>query len=407
MIVEIHGTNSHNCGAEMMAIEIARRLRGRYAEAVRIAVPPDFGSASDRKRHGFLLAPEFISTAQRKLLSACDRWAPKPFVACARSADFTFQRAFCGMRHLGAHDVAPPLSVDVIIDASGFAFSDQWGRHKAQDLYEKITYRRRHVPLIMLPQAMGPFRLPHVAPMCDLLLRRANVVFVRDLASLEMVTELTRGEVNVRCFPDFTIPLQPAVGDDLLMSEKYGAVVPNFRMIDKGNHGTAYMDFLVHALKLVTAAGVQPVLLLHEGKEDSCIVDLLRERGLTPKVLQHADPLVLKRYLGGAEFVIGSRFHALVSALSQGVPSIAAGWSHKYHELFKDFGVADFVVDDIGDLGSLEAHISRISNAETRATLASRISVASMAMKNHAEEMWNEVFAVIDQRAGVSTPNRR
>jgi colanic acid/amylovoran biosynthesis protein len=399
MIIEIHGTNAHNCGAEMMAIEIARRVRTRYKD-VKIAVPPDFGNETERKRHGFLLVPEIRSTPQRKILSACDRWAPKVVGELGRAADFTCQRAVCALRFFGKKDVISPLAVDVIIDASGFAFSDQWGRHKAQDLYEKITYRRRRVPLIMLPQAMGPFKLSHVAPMCDLLLRRASMVFVREQISLEMASELTRGEVNVRCFPDFTIPLQAQAAEEKSpeLPAKYGAVVPNFRMIDKGKHGAAYLDFLENALKLVAGVGVVPVLLLHESREDFRVVELLRARGVTPQVFQHSDPLVLKWYLGGAEFVIGSRFHALVSALSQGVPSIAAGWSHKYHELFKDFHVADFVLDSIEDIRGLEAQVARIAEEDSRALVAKRIREASLAMKERIEEMWNDVFRVIDQQ---------
>ena len=40
-----------------------------------------------------------------------------------------------------------------------------------------------------------------------------------------------------------------------------------------------------------------------------------------------------------------SRFHAMVAALSLGIPVLVIGWSHKYLEVMKRFGQADMVID--------------------------------------------------------------
>jgi len=399
MVIEIHGTNAHNRGAEMMAIEIAGRLRTRHPK-VRICVAPDYGDSHDRSLHGFQLIPEFISTPQRKLLSACDRWASPSFARWVRKADFSFQRMINFARYSHCPGVVSPLEIDAIIDASGFAFSDQWGRHKAQNLFEKVTYRRRNVPLILMPQAMGPFKLPHVAPMCDLLLRRADLVFVRDRISLEMASELTKGEVDVHCYPDFTISLSAKRPGDEPPLAPYAAVIPNYRMVDKKAVGMGHLDFLERALKAIKKTGMTPVLLMHEGEEDSRFVPLLAERGILPHVIQHRDPLVLKHYLGGAEFVIGSRFHALVSTLSQGVPAIAAGWSHKYDELLRDFGVSEFLIQPGGKSEEVDAMVTRLAERDQRLALAARIRNAGASLKAANEEMWEMVFREIDRHLG-------
>jgi hypothetical protein len=48
--------------------------------------------------------------------------------------------------------------------------------------------------------------------------------------------------------------------------------------------------------------------------------------------------------VGRYDLFIASRFHTLVFALSQGVPALALGWSHKYDELLALFGWRDEVV---------------------------------------------------------------
>src|SRR5690606_1006769 len=49
--------------------------------------------------------------------------------------------------------------VDVIIDASGFAYGDQWGARKAHTrLGKRIrTWKKQGKKVILLPQAFGPF----------------------------------------------------------------------------------------------------------------------------------------------------------------------------------------------------------------------------------------------------------
>jgi colanic acid/amylovoran biosynthesis protein len=54
----------------------------------------------------------------------------------------------------------------------------------------------------------------------------------------------------------------------------------------------------------------------------------------------------IKVVIKATDVVIASRFHSLVFALSLGIPCIAISWAHKYRELFKLFGMEDFVVED-------------------------------------------------------------
>jgi polysaccharide pyruvyl transferase WcaK-like protein len=53
----------------------------------------------------------------------------------------------------------------------------------------------------------------------------------------------------------------------------------------------------------------------------------------------------LKAVVAQCDVVVSSRYHTLVASLSIGVPCMAVGWHHKYEELFKLFGLEEWVFD--------------------------------------------------------------
>ena len=56
-------------------------------------------------------------------------------------------------------------------------------------------------------------------------------------------------------------------------------------------------------------------------------------------------PLQIKAAIAQSKLVIGSRYHALVSALSSDVPVLCLGWSHKYAELMNSFGQEKYMFE--------------------------------------------------------------
>ena len=86
--------------------------------------------------------------------------------------------------------------------------------------------------------------------------------------------------------------------------------------------------------------GRNPFVLVHESG-DKNLADRLASVNPNIPVIHESNPLYIKGIIGHSKFLIGSRFHSLVSGLSQGVPSLGTGWSHKYIELFDQFPNTD------------------------------------------------------------------
>jgi len=374
LTLEIHGTGTHNRGAELMAIAIAERMRASFP-GVRIVVPVGFGSFVARARHGFWTTWEFSKRWQTRVSA---KW---------------IQRHSPGIEE--ASGIVDPSSIDVVLDASGFSFSDKWGPKGARHLLKKMTRTgRTGKPLILLPQAFGPFTDPAVALATRKLCERASLVCARDARSREELLRL--GTLpSLRVYPDFTVGIRPQRPTTLRIPEQFSALVPNQRMVDKGESGEAYLDFIGRAVRSLDRRGLNPVFLLHDADDDRKVVAAMKQRGVILPVLEHEDARVLKAVLGKATLVIGSRFHALVSTLSQGLPCIAAGWSHKYPELYSDFGCPELLVSDLADEAALETAIDRLATTEGRGGYQERLQVAAARIKQQNEAMWAEVEKII------------
>lgn len=380
LTIEIHGTTTGNRGAELMTCAIADRMRKTFP-GVRLVVQPYFGDFEARCRYGLLATWEFYGRIRAKLTSAGVRYGSP------------------GLRQAGGF--IDPTEIDLILDASGFSFSDQWGPSNARALVKRIKSRSpRNIPLIMLPQAFGPFANPEVAKWSRELFDLASLVCAREAHSLAALKALGAPASKLRQFPDFTLIVDPIAPRDIDLPEKYSAVVPNIRMLDKGSLGQKYLDFLVRSIESLTTKQMKPVFVLHDAQEDRTVIKRLAGSIPAIPVIEHNDPRVLKFILGNATCVVGSRFHALVSALSQGVPCIGAGWSHKYPELFADFDCRDMLLENLGDFQKMETMVTALADPARLSAYKSRILNASSRLKTANESMWSEVEFLIKQING-------
>lgn len=371
--IEINGTGTHNRGAELMAIAISENLRKKYPN-IKLVVAPGFGSYRIRKNYNFYTT--WAYEGGRKTIPWCfSRLLPKFILERIRIVD--------------------PKSVDLVLDASGFAFSDQWGISGAEKLYKKMSSNGRNKQkLVFLPQALGPFEHSDVAEWCRKLLSRAEMVCTRDEKSYEAVIKLAPQTI-IKKYPDFTMALMPKKFS-FILPNNFTAIVPNMRMMDRSDSGVEYLNFLNYCIKQLDANNMNPIFILHDAEEDEKVISLLSIESQKHTVIRHDDPQVLKGILGKATLVIGSRFHALVSAFSQGVPCIGAGWSHKYLELFRDFSAEKYLVADLADKNNIEIILNELSDENQRLLVAMEVKKSSQKLKIENAKMWEQVYKYID-----------
>ncbi|SEP86366.1 polysaccharide pyruvyl transferase family protein [Arthrobacter sp. OV608] len=310
MTIDLRGVNTHNKGAELMMYAVAERLGGKFP----IAVSPN-GSAYDvRARLGMR---QTLLMNQAPLASG-------------------FVGSLVPAKLRDAFGLTSETDVSGVLDAAGFAYSDSFSpvRSKREALVADRR-KKRGVPTVFLPQAFGPFKNEEQRKWSKQLLVSAELVFARDQVSLAHVRQLDPA-INVQLSPDFTIGLKAPRSSRF--SGDYAALVPNVKMITHTGLGEdAYTDSFITAGQVLRAAGIEPVIVVHEFNDNDIAHRVAQQ--LDCDVFRDKNPLVLKGVIGNARVAIASRFHAIVGALSQNTPVLAFGWSHKYEQLLGDYGV--------------------------------------------------------------------
>lgn len=280
-----------------------------------------------------------------------------------------------------------------VLDASGFAYSDQHNPRRTALLARLAKrWKRLGKAVVLLPQAFGPFTSPALRRQFAEVLATADLVFARDPLSLDHALDV-RPSADIRLAPDFTNLLAGRATPRTEALRGRFCIVPNYRMIDRTDARTAdaYRVLLRRSVALLREYRVDPYMLIHESGRD---VELAAELG-DVEVVAEDDPLVLKAMLGGAHAVLGARFHSLVSALSQGVPCIGVGWSHKYAMLMEDYGCADLLVD-ITDPRRFPAQLAEVVPAPARARRSAALAQRGAALYAASTAMWKEVRGVLD-----------
>ena len=373
MIIGIVGTSTWNKGAELMQVAIGEHMR--VWEDVHLAVPGGFGSFDERAQYGlrYLLPPLRVGRARLGMYLLPD----------------ALRKAFGVVRE---------DEVDAVLDASGFAFGDQHPLERTVRFAEDVErWRAQGKPVVLLPQALGPFEQPEMRAAFIRVLRAATLVYARDRISFDHAKSAWPEVPNLRLAPDFTNLVKP------LPPEETGAlnracIVPNQRMIEKAatpEQAAAYAPLMAQAVQAVEAHGVEPVLLVH-GAHDAPVVEAVQAHvGRTLPVIKETDPVRIKAELGRSRLVIASRFHALVSALTQGVPAIATSWSHKYEMLFEDYGCPELVLSVSATEEQVRAAVERTLGSgrlEIERVLEERGTI----VRESVERMWQEVDEALE-----------
>ena len=287
----------------------------------------------------------------------------------------------------------PPHLIDIVLFSPGFRFSDQIAAGCQTDYYRDYfaKFAKRGRRIFFMPQAFGPFRTKAAQDCMRAVFAIPDRIFVRDAESLRFLEELVGRSDRVESCPDFTCLFHGERHPLPYPARGYVVLIPNYNMVSGTDKavGAQYEAFMVAVADHLTARGEKVVLLNHEGERDEQIAMRINAQLRTPVYL--ATRLTggeCKSVIAGAKLVVSSRFHGVVSGLTDGVPTLCTSWSHKYGELLRELGCPGNVLDVRDVPAALKtvdmALVSPVRYAPPPETLE--------ALRHRICGMWREIF---------------
>jgi polysaccharide pyruvyl transferase WcaK-like protein len=291
--------------------------------------------------------------------------------------------------------------VDVILDASGFAYGDQWSPLRLERAAnEARRFKQSDRLYILLPQALGAFTSKKSRELAAELFENSQLAYARDSESLTHCKNLN-SNVNLKLCPDFTVLVEGKLPKEFDSTQHQFCIIPNSKMLsDKNQHHywkEHYIEMLIEVVQWASIKGYAPFMLNHEGEKDRKIIQNINDKLKTKiPVIDISDPVIIKGIIGQSRYVMSSRYHGCVSALTQGVKTLATGWSHKYEALFDDFGCSDNLMPVDEDKVQWIQRLEKLHNDDQH--LNGLIS-AKADYQRKTEQMWQEVFLQLDNLA--------
>jgi colanic acid/amylovoran biosynthesis protein len=284
-------------------------------------------------------------------------------------------------------------------------------------------------PVALFAQSPGPFQSKLTSWLARKAMNCTDLVIVREDVSLQLLDEAgINGSIKITADPAFLLsPSSKAQVDSILQNEigstytagvngTVGLVVsgyntlslsPNkswiFRLIN-GLYSTvlfalpdilvdkylriskrifdhfAYAEStscspeIVHLIDFMVEELDVNVLLISHARGGSMIKDVEVLEGYQQKVkfkekvkVIRGDysPDEIKGIIGRCDLLISTKMHACIAAISQGVPTIAIAWSHKYRGIMRSVGQEEYVVSNSIEIQEIIPKVKKIWTLRT------------------------------------------
>ena len=381
MNIELRGGNFFNKGAELMLQAIIYRVKKEIPNASFVIEKSSYSPRSKHLEKGIYTKASFKSFILLKyffiLIPAFirKRW------------HYTLER-----------------EIDIVFDCSGFAFSDMLGAKKASvRLGDHIVkWKKQGKKVIMLPQAFGPFSNAELIAVMKNIISYADLIFARDQVSFKHLTQLCGDNKKILSAPDFTNLIEGTVPSYFDSAKYEVAIIVNSQMVNTNviKDPEAYVKLLHKIIRMIMELGHKPFFLIHELKSDINVAELINENLPTRlPIIIDEDPLIIKGIISKSMAVVTSRFHGLVSSLSQGVPCLATSWSHKYEMLLQDYNYSEGLLDIYSDDEVLLKKVNTLLTEPSRTGIVEKLRNESLKQKQLSEQMWQQVFKKIKDDA--------
>lgn len=381
MKILLNGVETNNKGAELMLYSVLQEIERKYPDATVLIPSVNVPQGVDfvKTNLDFRLIPQSF------------------FYRLCRKIHIPGILRRLRLSYVQFTDFRLIQNIDYFIDGSGFAFSDKWNiGEEAYNLWKHRLegYRRQGTKIIFLPQAFGPADNIWTKKILRLLTDNADIVFPREKISYDYLINSGCAKDKIQVKTDFTSLIEGNVPEVYRHLEGKVAIIPNLRMVDKGTiDKKRYLTLMTDMIALIRKSGHDAYLLNHEGYGDEGLCNEIKDNVGNIEVVTRLNALEVKGLISTSYLCITSRFHGVASALNSCVPCLATSWSHKYEELFKDYGFSDCVInlEDQEDFrNKLLCYLDNDNNQKMR----EHLKLMKPKIQEQTIDMWNIIWTL-------------
>lgn len=288
-------------------------------------------------------------------------WYPLKFVRCQTNPVL---RGLCLLRNrkelLEAENIYK--NTDLMLDISGYALGSNWSEETCNHYLDHLEFAKGfHIPVYLMPQSFGPFdfhgeagekveqRIKELLPTVKVICAREREGYqqLKDRYHLKNVILANDMVVNNSGIDLHHIYCEVPAMDLPGILPGSAAVIPNQRNYMVANEGQV-QQLYISVINYLLKNGLSVYLLAHSDMDKKICKELKNKFGSDSRVVlieRELNCIEFNEVVKQFQFVIASRFHAIVHAFKNGIPCIALGWATKYHDLMKQFGQEQYMLD--------------------------------------------------------------
>lgn len=283
---------------------------------------------------------------------------------------------------------------DAIIDCCGYAYTDEWGPANALRLSsELLEYSSPHTKVMLLPQTLGPFQCVKTQEAMKSIIEKAHCVYARDNVSLRHAQHLHPTYAHhVHYAPDITVLIN---GTQSLHLPGNIAIIPNVHMYRLPAGKSAYITLLQRVYSSLLVRGHTPFLMTHDHIDDAFIAEFSAMFMPNIPILFEEDALAMKGVVSQCSAVISSRFHGILNAVSQGVPTLGTAWNYKFNALFAEYNCSECLLSPTASINTIEQALDAILTPSLSFCLRQKITTAQQNNVQLSQRMWSHIHTLL------------
>lgn len=248
--------------------------------------------------------------------------------------------------------------MDVMLDISGYSLTSRFGISSINRVLRMINNSKsRGMKTILFPQSYGPFDFPReILQKIGGALSDVDLLFAREedgIRQLEQRCGVTKAVLS----PDIVLQAEeiswkniyvrkPRLRYPILETEHNVGIIPNVETLRNGTH-----DYVIYTyrgiLEKLRENGKEVYIFRHSNDLSLCreIYGLVKDDRHCHLIEDEIDCISYGPFIRQFDFIVASRFHAVVHAYREGIPAIVLGWAVKYRDLAALLGQELYVFD--------------------------------------------------------------